>query len=37
MFYKDGRESENGGEGFGQFHKSPFLSDDGEAKKPACC
>ncbi|KAJ1405003.1 Phosphatidylinositol-4-phosphate 5-kinase, core [Sesbania bispinosa] len=34
MFYKDGSESENSGEGYGVLHKSPCWSVDGEVKKP---
>ncbi|KAI4336493.1 hypothetical protein L6164_015015 [Bauhinia variegata] len=34
MFYRDGNESENGGEAPAQFHKSTCGSADGDAKKP---
>ncbi|XP_057417438.1 phosphatidylinositol 4-phosphate 5-kinase 2-like [Lotus japonicus] len=34
MFYKDGSESENSGEGYGVLHKTPCWSVDGDVKKP---
>ncbi|KAF7834099.1 phosphatidylinositol 4-phosphate 5-kinase 1-like [Senna tora] len=34
MFYRDGSESENGGEAAGQLQRSPCWSVDGDVKKP---